>query len=177
MLESPGGECRDFMNLRLATTNKQEGTAAFTLVEVLMSFVILILVMTGLIYGYGQINRMALWSSWSLAAQSIASQGLERARSAQWNESNPLKTTGLGTSDEWPDTTNSTGAIVPYLDTNCWLDVPCNGTNIYVTNYITIKTVCDKPPLRMIRSDCVWCYPLNNKLCTNTVISLRAPDQ
>jgi len=166
------------MNLRLSTTQKQESCAGFTLIEVIMSLAILTVVMSGVIYGYGQINRLALSSSWSLAAQSIALQGLERARSAQW-DAQPLSTysSGLGTGDEWPDTTNAAGVLVPVMDTNCWLDVPCTGTNIYVTNYISIQTISQTPPVRQIRSDCVWGFPLTGKLCTNTVISIRASTQ
>jgi hypothetical protein len=29
----------------------------------------------------------------------------------------------------------------------------------------------------MIRSDCIWNFPLTGQLCTNTAITLRAPDQ
>ena len=67
--------------------------------------------------------------------------------------------------------------MIATLDTNCTLDVPSTGTLIYVTNFIYVSTVSVSPPLRQIRSDCVWNFPLNNQLCTNTAISLRAPDQ
>ena len=127
------------------------------------------LAISGLTYGYVQANRTATWSSWSLAAQSIASQGAERARAAQWNE--------LGTGDDWPPVTNSSGTVLPTLDTNCTLDVPSNGQLIYVTNYIYVSTVSVTPPLRQIRSDCIWTFPLTAQLCTNTVITFRAPDQ
>ena len=59
--------------------------AAFTLVEVLISIVLLAMVMAGVIYGYAQTNRIAEWSSMSLAAQSYALQGLEQVRSAKWD--------------------------------------------------------------------------------------------
>jgi Tfp pilus assembly protein PilV len=148
----------------------------FTLIEVLIAFGIFVIVTSGLIYGYVQANRTATWSSWSLAAQSIASEGLERARAAQWNELQPSPyTNGPGTADEWP--TNSLGPATPYQDTNCTLDVPSTGQQIYVTNFIYITTYSGQPPLRMIRSDCVWTFPLTGRLCTNSAITLRAPDQ
>lgn len=158
------------MILRPAQKKEHPGNLGFTLIEVLIAFGVFVIATLGLIYGYVQANRTATWSSWSLAAQSIASQGLERVRAAQWDE--------LGTADQWPPTTNASGAVVPAQDTNCTLDVPSSGQQIYVTNFITIVPYGPaQPPLRMIRSDCVWTFPLTGKLCTNTVISLRSPDQ
>jgi hypothetical protein len=115
---------------------------------------------------------MATWSSWSLAAQSVATQGLERERAAQWNE--------FDTEDQMPcNTTNSVTQLpwaAPYCFTNT-LDVPSTGGLIYVTNYIYVSQYSTAPQLRLIRSDCVWNFPMTGQLCTNTAISLRAPDQ
>ena len=70
--------------------------AAFTLIEVLISFAILALIVAGVIYGYAQTNRFAEWSSMSLAAQSYALQGLEQLRAAKWDlQANPAI-------DDWP---------------------------------------------------------------------------
>jgi hypothetical protein len=128
-----------------------------------------------LIYGYVQINRMAEWSSMSLAAQSYASQGLEQAKSAQWNYVGDANF-GPGTGDElgYPVAVG----YISYFTTNT-MDIPTTGAPINVTNFITITNVFpnNNPPLRQIRSDCVWTFPLNGKLCTNTAITLRAPDQ
>lgn len=157
------------MFLRFASNNAKRRRLGFSLVEVLIAFAIFALTTAGLIYGYVQANRTATWNSWSLAAQSIASQGAERARAAQWNE--------LGAEDEWPPVTNAAGAVVATIDTNCTLDVPSNGQLIYVTNYIYVSTYYKTPPLRQIRSDCVWTFPLTGQLCTNTVVTLRAPDE
>jgi prepilin-type N-terminal cleavage/methylation domain-containing protein len=142
--------------------------SGFTLIEVLISFAILVTVTSGLIFGYVQLNRTATWSSWSLAAQSLASEGLEQARAAQWYES--------GSIDQWPPTTNLLGVVVPF-QTNCTLDVPTSGQPISVTNYVTITSYSANPPIREIRSDCVWNCPLTGQLCTNTLITLRSPDQ
>lgn len=150
----------------------------FTLGEVLISFFVFSLVISGLIFGYSQINRMAEYSSMSLAAQSFASQGLEQARSAQWDYVRwPNTNYGIGTGDDlWTTSQNYTTNII---DT---LDVPTTGAPIQVTNFITITYVQTNlnpslPPLRQIRSDCVWTYPLSGQVCTNTAISIRAPDQ
>jgi len=167
----------NFMILRLAQANEQTKNAGFTLIEVLVAFLIFTMSVGGLIYGYVQANRMATWSSWSVAAQSYASQGLEQARSAQWNSQMWPITNGPGTGDELVCPTNYSR-----VDT---LDVPTIGAQINITNYVTVTSVTNysisppspNPPLRQIRSDVVWWFPMTARLCTNTVISLRAPDQ
>jgi type II secretory pathway pseudopilin PulG len=153
----------------------------FTLAELLVSFLIFGLTISGLIYGYVQINYMAEWSSMSLAAQSYAAQGLEQAKSAQWDYVRwPNTNYGAGTGDElgfppWVGYTN----LPPMINT---LDVPTTGAPIFVTNYVTITNILSylnpsNPPLRQIRSDCVWTFPLTGILCTNTAVGYRAPDQ
>lgn len=141
----------------------------FTLIELMVSILVFAVVSGGVVTGYVQMNRMATWASWSLAAQSIASAGLEQARGAQWNE--------LGGTDQLPPATNSSGTIVPYVNTNWSLDVPSTGKPIWVTNFVTVSDYCKTPPIRMIRSDCIWNFPMTGRLFTNTVITLRAPDQ
>jgi Tfp pilus assembly protein PilV len=167
-----------FMTLRLAKANGQTGCVGFTLIEVLISFLVFTLTVSGLIYGYVQANRMAEWSAMSLAAQSYASQGLEQARSAQWNSQMWPITNGPGTGDELkltPSGISATGHTnYSQQDT---MDIPTSGAPIYLTNFITVTNVSINPYLRQIRSDVVWRFPLDGKLCTNTVITLRAPDQ
>jgi len=169
------------MTLPLARANKRTRRAGFTLAEILVSFLVFTLTVGGLCYGYVQANRMAEWSSMSYAAQQYASQGLEQARSAQWNYENYPPTYGPGTSDELAPPTNSAGNIVVGASTNYvqtdTLDVPTSGTPIYITNYISVTEISVNPPLRQIRSDVVWTFPIDGKLCTNTAITMRAPDQ
>jgi len=165
----------------LLKVHKSRGQLAFSLAEVLISLFIFSLVISGLIYGYTQVNRLTEFSSMSLAAQSYASQGLEQARSAQWDYVRwPNTNYGPGTSDElgFPPSMGYTN-LPPVVDT---LDVPTTGAPIPITNFVTISNVLvslnpANPPLRQIRSDCVWTYPLSGQVCTNTAISLRAPDQ
>jgi type II secretory pathway pseudopilin PulG len=136
--------------------------AAFTLVEVLVSFAILALVMAGIIYGYAQANRFAEWSSMSLAAQSYALQGLEQVRSAKWDLwANPIV-------DVMPAPTNYTESDI--------MDVPVSGAPFYVTNYIKLIQISTTPQLREVWSQCVWTFPRTGQLYTNTVITYRAPD-
>ena len=136
--------------------------AAFTMIEVLISFAILALVMVGIVYGYAQANRFAEWSSMSLAAQSYALQGLEQVRSAKWDFwTYPV-------TDVMPAPTNFTQADI--------MDVPVSGAPYYVTNYISLKQISLSPQLREVTSKCVWIFPRTGQPYTNTVITYRAPD-
>jgi hypothetical protein len=167
----------DFMFSRYQPRKDHRG---FTLAECLISFFIFGMVVSGLIYGYVQINRLAEFSSMSLAAQSYASQGVEMIKSAQWDYIRwPNTNFGPGTGDELGFLPGTVTNLPPEVDT---MDVPTTGGAIYVTNYISISYVLTNwcpanPPLRQIRADCVWTFPLTGKLCTNTAIVMRAPDQ
>lgn len=154
------------------------GGAAFTLAEVLIATVIVALFTGGIISGYVQANRIAEWSSMSLAAQSMAQQGMEQARAAQWNSQMWPVTNGPGTGDELT-VSNVVGATwsTNLSGTNYAMDVPASGAPYYATNYITLTTVQVNPPLRMIRSDCTWKFLPTGKFFTNTVVTYRAPDQ
>ena len=187
------------MLVRCKQTGGCEKSAAFTLVEVLISVVIMALVVGGILDGYVQANRMAEWSSMSLAAQSIAAQGMEQARCAQWNSQAFPYAYGPGTGDElttnqtiiYSDTTNSIAFTNSYLtiagtttnwtatNVNYAMDVPATGAPFSAMNIITITCVptSSGAPLRMIRSDCVWTFPSTGKTFTNTMVTYRAPDQ
>ena len=145
-----------------------------TLVEVLMAIVILAAIMGGIMMGYAQANRMAEFSSMSLAAQSTASQGMEQALAARWDTQSGDTNIGYGHADELGTVTNY------FLGTNV-LDVPVSGASIPVTNYVTISTVtlpnAGGVKIRQIRSDAYWTFPLTGVTYTNSMITLRAPDQ
>ncbi|HTV39961.1 MAG TPA: prepilin-type N-terminal cleavage/methylation domain-containing protein [Candidatus Sulfotelmatobacter sp.] len=142
---------------------------AFTLVEVLIAFSIAVMVLTGVFFAYSQANRLAEFSSMSLAAQSYASQGIEEMRSFQWDQE--AVTNGIGL-----QATNSSTALIwpPKSDS---LDVPQTGNYLYATNYDYEFTNESSPPLWELKSVVVWTFPLTHKLYTNTVITLRAPDE
>jgi Tfp pilus assembly protein PilV len=162
----------------LIRCKQAEWCAALTLVECLISIVILTLVVGGILNGYVQGNRMAEWSSMSQAGQSLAAQGMEQARCAQWNTQQFPYATGPGTGDELP-VSNYVGATwsTNLSGSDYALDVPATGTPFYATNLITLTTIQTNPPLRMIRSDCTWKFPANGKIFTNTMVTYRAPDQ
>lgn len=145
----------------------------------MISFLIFAMVTGGVVSGYVLANRLALWSSLSLAAQSSASQGAERARAANWRPRDYPPATGPGTMDELPP--GSGGA--PVFTNVDYLDVPSKGNpdasdfDMWVTNYVWVSNVTTNPPLRMIRSDAIWTFPLTGQGYTNTVTLLRAADQ
>ena len=161
-----------YMTTRFGQTGKQKAIAAFTVVEVVISIAILALVMGGMIKGYIQTNRQAEWSSFSLAAQSFASQWAEQTEAEKWDTHTDLTGTGYGTSNELLATN--------YTRTNSML-IPGTGQSVIVTNYISITSVCASPQVRQIRVDCVWQFPLattwatnnNSAIFSNTVITWR----
>jgi Tfp pilus assembly protein PilV len=168
------------MVIHFKQSDKSIAANAFTLAEVLIAVVVLVMVISGLVYGYAQINRMALWSSMSLAAQSVASQGAEQARCAKWDTQVwPPTNTGPGTGDEL-GLTNYTQS-----GSNYTLDIPVSGAPIYITNYVSITKISDTPPLRQICSQCVWEFSAaetgsnvsQRVFFTNSVFTLRAPDE
>ncbi len=152
-----------------------------TLPEILISIIVLATVMGGIIMGYVQANRQAEFSSMSLAAQSTALQGVEQALAARWDSQNLTDTNiGPGHADELGCVTNWNPATNSYFGSNDVdvLDIPVSGAAIPVTNYITISWASStRPFLRQIRSDAVWTFPYTGTTYTNTVITLRAPDQ
>ncbi|HTR40539.1 MAG TPA: prepilin-type N-terminal cleavage/methylation domain-containing protein [Pseudomonadales bacterium] len=147
---------------------------AFTLVEVLIAFLVFGMISAGLLYGYVQANRIAEWSSMSLGAQSYASQGMEQVLAAKWD----TQANGQITADMLPPRSYTVATnLPPQIDTN---DVPQSGAPLLLTNYISIGYVgnwTNGPYLRQIRSDVVWAFPLTKKLFTNTMVTFRAPDQ
>jgi Tfp pilus assembly protein PilV len=162
------------MLVRFVQTDKRRATNAFSLIEVLISFVILALVMSGLMYGYVEANRIAEWSSQSLAAQSYASQGAEQLRAGDWRPRDGTNT-GPGSPNEiWNG----------YAQTNVGiLDIPISGSPasnnfaFFVTNIVTVTEPSMNPPLLQIRSDALWTFALSGQQYTNVVILQRAPDQ
>jgi len=165
------------MVVHFKQSDKRIAANAFTLVEVLLALACLTLVMSGLMYGYVQANRMSEWCSMSLSAQSYASQGAEQARAADWRPRDSSTNTGPNSKDELPPTNQV------WSGTNYIMDIPIKGspssTNFafFITNKIYVTDLSSNPYLRQIRSDTIWIFPRTGKLYTNTLILLRAPDQ
>jgi len=151
----------------MVTSNKKtarsKAGAAFTLVEVVVALGILVMAMSGMIYGYMQTNYQAEWSSMSLAVQALTVQSIERARAAKWD----VYSTATGSNpDELPPATNNiiyTSAVL----------IPSSGQTMSVTDTVQITTISLIPAVRQIRSDCPWYFPRTGKWFTNTVITYR----
>lgn len=137
--------------------------AGFTLAEVVISTGLAAITVGATIYGYVMSTRRAEWSGYSLAANSLALQGMEQARASKWD---PLGNPPVDqlVSSNFPTRVNI-------------LDIPIQGTNIvYATNFTTISTVQTNPAVKLIRVDTVWRFQGKGPY-TNTVVTYRAPDQ
>jgi prepilin-type N-terminal cleavage/methylation domain-containing protein len=133
----------------------------FTLTEVVVAMAITAGTFAVVFSGYLGTNYRGEWSVYSLAAQSLAQQGIEQARAAKWEP--------LG----WPVVDELGVTNYSQVDT---LDVPISGQPIFATNYISVTTAATNPPLRELRADCVWMLGSRGPF-TNTTVTLRAPDQ
>jgi type II secretory pathway pseudopilin PulG len=143
--------------------NTFRGHRAFTLIEALIASTIAALMFSGIVYGYIQSSRNAEWSAYSFAAQSLAMQRLEQARSCKWDP------------DATPTVDELVAANFPVLVSV--LDIPMTGSNVvYATNYTTITTISVAPPLKMISVETVWSFNLSKRIYTNTIATYRAPD-
>ncbi len=160
--------------MRLHCMSPGSRRLGFTLAEVMISFTVFGLVIGGLIYGYVQINRMVAFSSMSLAAQSYASQGLEESKSRQYISVRWPNTNADAQDPDW-----TLLGVTNYPPQTNTMDVLWGGGAVYITNFVSVVDVQTNLslPLRQIRSDAVWTFPLDGILYTNTAITLRAPNQ
>lgn len=116
----------------------------------------------GIVTGHHVALRQSLWSASSGAAQSLALQRLEQVRSAKWDSRAAVPVDELVTTNFPPQMLR--------------LAVPLGSSNVsFATNYTTIATVSEEPPLKLVRVDCAWSFA--GKAFTNTVFTCRAPDQ
>ena len=147
---------------------------------------IIALVFGGILAGYIQTSRRAEWTGLSLAAQGLAIQQLEQARSAVWdNALGKNELTNLNLIGWSRQTSNGLSTVRGYS----WgmLDLPYSGgTNAAVraTNYVTIRMAylnnMTNPPvqIQIIQVDTVWPFSAfgTRRLHTNTMLNYFAPD-
>lgn len=170
------------MSMRNIRRRRRQGALAFTLAEVVISIAITAVAFSAVILGYIQATRRAEWAGYSLAAQSLAIQQLEQARSAVWdpaiskNEITNLNLIGWSFN---PSTRQGKG----YSWAN--LDLPVQGTNtMRATNFVTVRQIylngSSNPPVQvhMVQVDTVWKFSASRtpRLFTNTVCTYLAPD-
>lgn len=147
--------------LCLATAQRN---SAFTLVETMISILIITMFFSTVLLGYQRAAQRAQWSGYSLAAEAQGTRQLEEFRAVLWDtQSTPII----------DNTTNIPSPLVLPLD------LPISGTNvIYATNYATVTTLSNfgnNAQIKMIVIKTVW--PWNGQSFTNTVVDYRAPDQ
>lgn len=137
---------------------------AFTLAEVVVCVAIVALLFGGIITGYIQGAYRAEWAGYNLAAQALAMQQIEQAKSAKWDK----------------DVNEFTNLV---LLTWATLDLPINGTNkVYATNYVTVtpNQISSTPDVfvQMVKVDTVWPYIRKGITLyyTNTVADYYAKD-
>jgi type II secretory pathway pseudopilin PulG len=152
-------------------TGKPKPAGAFTLMETIVAFAIVTMVSAGIVSLYMQADRMAKFSSLSLAAQSLAVRGAERMRAASWDGELYPYTNGIGTGDELVGTKGMDGTITTNV-----LDIPQTGTILYATNFLSVTTNQSSPQVRQLKSSVTWTFRLTGAVFTNTIITLRAPD-
>ena len=149
---------------------------AFTLVELVIATALSAMMLSGVIYGYCLSASRAEWSSYSLAANSLAMMQLEQTRAAKWDlqaypQIDELVSTNFPVDREVLD--------IPMRATNIVYSngIPISGNGVvYATNVTTITYLTTNPPLKMIRVDCTWMF-LKKGPFTNTVVTYRTSDQ
>jgi type II secretory pathway pseudopilin PulG len=154
----------------------------YTLAEVVVAVAILALAFGSILTAYTQATRRAQWSGYSIAAQALAVQSLEQARSAVYDPATvPLKNelATMTNLTAWTYSTNTGSGGGYWVAT---LDLPYSGTNYVVaTNYVSVKTLWIVPntvTVQMVRVDTVWPFNGWNRSTyyTNTIVNYFAPD-
>jgi Tfp pilus assembly protein PilV len=147
--------------MRIPRSKRQH---ACTLVEIVVSLMIVALSMTGIISMYIQAAVRSEYSAQMLAAQMMALGGVEQARGAKYDPNGSPPTDEL-VATNFPARTDV-------------LDVGyTSAVTAYATNTFTITTVSTNPLVKMVRVDCTWRFPGRSVVITNTVCTYRAPNQ
>lgn len=137
--------------------------AAFTLPEVVISLLITAIGLGATLSLYVNAAMRTEWSAYALSAQMMAVRGLEQCRAAKYDPRGTPPTDNLQ-STNFP-------LVFDVLDA-----ATANGAITYGTNFTTISTIFTNPPLKMVKVDCVWRFPLKG-LYTNSVCTYRAANQ
>ena len=142
---------------------KTRSVSAFTLVETLISVLIMGLVFAGTLVAYTRAAERAEWSGYSLAAQAQCTRVMEQFHSVLWDTQ---------VAPNHDDTTNIPSPQITVLD------IPMKATNaVWVTNASSVVTITNSGPsyYKMITVQTTW--PWKGKTFTNTLVTYRAPDQ
>ena len=158
----------------------RKNTAAFTLIEVVISTAIVALIFGGIITSYIQSGKRLEWTGYSMAAQQMANSVLEQAKSGVWDPTIPENDlTNLNLLSPTYTASNNLYTYTGY--TTGILDVPYASTNyVMATSYLTAQlvNVSTNVQVQFLRVDTVWPFGewSSMKLYTNTVVTMIAPD-
>ena len=153
--------------------------------EVVMSTAIVALVFAGIIKAYIQTGVRLEWTGYSLAAQSLAMETIEQARSALWdptqyppvNETTNLNLLGISYTST-PTNWTWSGYSTNTLD----IPVPTGGTNVLATNYVQVVmsyvSTYTNVQMEVVQVQTVWPFIRsgNNVYFTNTIATIISPD-
>jgi prepilin-type N-terminal cleavage/methylation domain-containing protein len=146
-----------------STRNRCAAQPAFTLLEVVIATAIAALVMAGMFQGYNMAGRRAQYSACSIAANSEALRKLELVLSIPWVETVPGSALF---------STNTAANLYTNL---C---LPSALSNVITcTDYTSVTLTSSNPPYALIQVRCVWGFPSYGGTFTNTVATIRAPNQ
>ena len=156
--------------------------SGMTLGEVLIATAIVAFVFGGIIVSYIQSGMRVQWSGYALAAQSLASEVVEQARSATWDPTQTPAVNNLTNLNLQSVSYNATTLTYSGYSTAI-LDVPYASTNyIMATNFVTLQMISingyTNVQMQFLRVDTVWPFTLrsSNLYFTNTVCTMIAPD-
>ncbi len=154
--------------------------------ELLVAVAIVALVFGTIINGYLISAKKSQWSGYSLAAQAMAFQAVEQARSAVWDIAmQTIEITNMNLTAKSLTVSGANWTMTGYT-TNI-MDIPWKGTNYVVaTNFITVQTVFQNGltnpwvQMQVVRVDTVWPFDgwgnFTRRVYTNSVCTLIAPD-
>ena len=143
--------------------HKSKDTPGFTLVETLISILIMGLVFAGTLLAYTRAAERAEWSGYSLAAQAQCTRVMEQFHSVLWD------------TQVYPNHDDTTNIPSPQITV---LDLPMKGTNaVWVTNTCAVAAFTNSGPsyFKMITVQTTW--PWKGRTFTNILVTYRAPDQ
>lgn len=159
--------------------------AGYSLIEVVMAAGIIALVYGMILNCYIQSGLRAQWAGYSLAAESLAVQQIEQARTAKWDPNAGSASVNNITNLLLLSRSYNTNTLTLTGYSTNLLDVPYASTNFTIaTNFVTVRLVnlndgtTNPPQAYMIRVDTVWPFTYQRKvsLFTNTIATYLGPD-
>ena len=136
--------------------------AGMTLVEVIISMALTGMAVGAIVNGYNYSTNSAHKAALSLAANALAMERIEEARSATWA----------------PDRVPAVDQLVAtnFPNKTVTLDAAGCGAMVLPAQLKTVISQVASPRLKRIRVDCIWQFR-GGRWVTNTIETFRAPQQ